>query len=263
MNTSGEAERRILQYLQGKRIHPAILLSGADQEERLRVAKRMAQFLFCKTASLCGECSNCRRVEKEIHPDFLLQKAEEDSIKIEQIRQICLQMNITPLEGGAKVCILEECDRMTSSAANALLKNLEEPGELRYFLLLTSRPNELLATVLSRCIQFSLEPVGSLLDETFSIEAEQWMQDLMQSKNPQALLAKINDKVTCARFVTFLQERVHESFTGRRAVPFTGLPPSKFALLSIFDELLLLEWRLRSNANYGLLVEDFLRGNLL
>jgi DNA polymerase-3 subunit delta' len=100
-------------------------------------------------------CRSCRQIEARTHPDFFLiepdQEAATPQIKIEQIREIEQQMMYRPLVGDRKICVIDEADRMTIGAANALLKTLEEPPDHSLFLLISSRPASLPATVRSRC----------------------------------------------------------------------------------------------------------------
>lgn len=100
-------------------------------------AKGIAKFLLCKSRgqSYCGACSSCLRIEKEIHPDVLIiGESEEDSLKVDAIRELSHQMAIAPLESDSKICIIDECHRMNTASSNAFLKTLEEPGVGRYFL---------------------------------------------------------------------------------------------------------------------------------
>lgn len=139
----------------------AYLFFGEDGIGKRLAALRFAQTINCETdygpegPDACGACRSCRQIEARTHPDFLLIEPDQEQanpqIKIEQIRELEQQLVYHPLVGRRKVCLIDEADRMTPGAANALLKTLEEPPDHSLLLLITSRPSALLATVRSRC----------------------------------------------------------------------------------------------------------------
>ncbi|MGH7253350.1 MAG: DNA polymerase III subunit delta', partial [Nitrospiraceae bacterium] len=143
------------------RVAHAYLFFGEGGIGKRRAALRFAQALNCETdygpegPDACGACRSCRQIEARTHPDFLLIEPDQEQanpqIKIEQIRELEQQLVYHPLVGRRKVCLIDDADRMTPGAANALLKTLEEPPDHSLLLLITSRPSALLATVRSRC----------------------------------------------------------------------------------------------------------------
>lgn len=269
--SSQALQQRLFSYLRGGRVHPAIILSGGDRDEKFQIAKTMAKFLLCANRGqkvFCGECSPCRRVEKDIHPDVLVLREEgEETLKIDSIREICHQMEVSSIEGGAKICIIDECHRMNAASANAFLKTLEEPGDRRYFWLLTSQPGALLPTVQSRCLQFSFKPQAEGATATPDDEkVVAAFQEFLTSGATNRLLAALPDKENCLAFLVFLQRQLRQAlvspFLGGHALPaLQKLSP--YNLLSSFEGALALEGRLRSNANYGLLLESYLRQHFM
>jgi hypothetical protein len=196
-------------------------------------------------------------VEKDLHPDVLILREEgEEILKIESIREICQQMLVGSLEGGAKICIIDECHRMNSSAANAFLKTLEEPGASRHFWLLSSQPGALLPTVLSRCLQFSLRPDARDEEDESNARFTAVFHDFLKSRSLGPLVASFKEKEDGVAFSRFLQRRFRDAVVTPPA-DFPGATP--YAVLSAFEGAVELEGRLRSNANYGLLLESFLR----
>lgn len=136
----------------------------------------------------CGECSACTRAvprddtRRPIHPDVVVierglyapqsigrRTPETQDISIDQIRTLVLARSaFAPHEGRAKVFIVRRADELSVSAANALLKTLEEPGARTHFILLTAQPEALLPTILSRTQRVRFAPlpdevVGELL----------------------------------------------------------------------------------------------------
>jgi replication-associated recombination protein RarA len=258
-------QRRLLRYLQGGRVHQAILLTGPDVSLKLDIGKAIARFLLCKNPennNFCGECSNCRRIEKEIHPDVvILREPEEDTIKIETIREVTHQMGILPLEGEKKVCLIDECHRMNQAASNAFLKTLEEPGAGRYFLLMTTQPGSLLPTLLSRMVQFPFKPETELPleDETETAEFSSLFQKFLEQGNPMTVTSALTEKDRTLRFLQFLETQLRgATLSGKTALPSLKNLPQE-SLTEKFHAVLDLEGRLRSNASYALMLEDLLR----
>ena len=102
----------------------------------------------------CGDCSACRRIVRGMHADVqTIEPGETGSIKIDQVREAIDRAVYRPFEGRRRVTIIEQADALVAAAQNALLKTLEEPLPASVFVLVTSRPDALLATVRSRCAQ--------------------------------------------------------------------------------------------------------------
>jgi DNA polymerase-3 subunit delta' len=144
-----------------QRVAHAYLFHGEAAIGKRLTALRFVQALNCErrpdTASIdsCGACRSCQQIEARTYPDFLLIEPDQElatpQIKIEQIRDIEQQIMYRPLISERKVCLIDEADRMTIGAANALLKTLEEPPGHSLFILVSSRPAALPATIRSRC----------------------------------------------------------------------------------------------------------------
>jgi DNA polymerase-3 subunit delta' len=110
----------------------------------------------------CGVCAACTRIARGVHPDVLLvEPGDNGSIKIDQVRDIVDRAAYRPFEGRRRVVIFDEADALVSAAQNALLKTLEEPPSSSVFILVTSRPDVLLATVRSRCPQLRFRPLSA------------------------------------------------------------------------------------------------------
>ena len=100
----------------------------------------------------CGTCASCTRIARLVHADVLLvEPGDTGVIKVDQVRDVVERTAYRPFEGRRRVVIVDEADAMLSEAQNALLKTLEEPPSASMFVLVTSRPDELLPTVRSRC----------------------------------------------------------------------------------------------------------------
>lgn len=144
---------------------PSLMLAGPDGIGKRLVAVSTAQALNCTAPTpipfdACGACPACRRIARGVHPDVMLvAPGENGSIRIDQVRDIIERVAYRPFEGRRRVVIIDEADALVPAAQNALLKTLEEPPSLSVFMLITSRPDVLLATVRSRCPRLRFRPL--------------------------------------------------------------------------------------------------------
>lgn len=144
-----------------QRLAHAYLFHGEAAIGKRTTALCFSQALNCETnvpgemIDACGVCRSCRQIESRTHPDFFVIEPDSEAttpqIKIEQVREIDQQIMYRPLIGERKICLIDKADCMTIGAANALLKTLEEPPDHSLFLVVTSRPAALPATIRSRC----------------------------------------------------------------------------------------------------------------
>lgn len=138
---------------------PALLLAGTAGIGKRRTAVAMAQATNCLQPvtrefeiDACGECASCRRIERGVHPDVILvEPGDTGTIKVDQVRDVIDRAGYRPFEGRRRAVIIDEADAMVPAAQNALLKTLEEPPSASIFILVSSMPDALLATVRSRC----------------------------------------------------------------------------------------------------------------
>ncbi|MEX1197186.1 MAG: DNA polymerase III subunit delta' [Pseudohongiellaceae bacterium] len=150
------------QYRQG-RLHHAWLLHGPEGIGKLDFAMALAAARLCRNASdtgaACGECKACRLMRAGSHPDLLQVVPEENrsALKIDRIRQVGEFVSQTATySGSARVVVLAPAEALGQGAANALLKNLEEPPGDSLFLLISHVPGAVLPTIRSRCQPLSL-----------------------------------------------------------------------------------------------------------
>ncbi len=137
--------------LANQRVAHAYLFEGPDGVGKRLVALALARALLCQTGRGCGDCSPCRKVDHNNHPDIHLLDAEGTTIKIDQVRALQKQLSLRPLEGEYRICLIDGAERLNPAAANALLKTLEEPQPNTVMILLSSQPEALLTTIRSRC----------------------------------------------------------------------------------------------------------------
>ncbi len=115
----------------------------------------------------CGECRACQLVASGSHPDLHIVESEHvgASLKIDQVRRLEHTLSLTPVEGRCQVAILRRFEEATTSAANALLKTLEEPSPQVVLVVLAQEADLLLPTIVSRCQHVPLRPLPVTLVE--------------------------------------------------------------------------------------------------
>ena len=158
-----------------KRPAHGLLFKGTKGIGKLDLAINFAQSLLCQqpvvSGFACGNCPSCHWFEQGSHPDYRLLQPEvlsldgEESesgkkpskqISVDQIRGLADFFGMTSHQGGRRVIIIHPAEAMNTNAANALLKSLEEPPPGLLFLLVSHKPQQLLPTILSRCLSFAL-----------------------------------------------------------------------------------------------------------
>ncbi|MBA4391434.1 MAG: DNA polymerase III subunit delta' [Syntrophus sp. (in: bacteria)] len=145
-------------FLEHKNIPHAFLFYGQEGIGKKLIAKEFIKYLFCETASACGECRPCKKIQGGNHPDLITIEGE-DSIGIDQSRMLSKEIYEYPYESEKRAIILDRAERLTHEAANALLKTLEEPPPFNHFFLITSAEQEVPLTIRSRCTRVFFTPL--------------------------------------------------------------------------------------------------------
>ena len=173
----------------GGRLSHAYLLHGTAGTGKKTLARIFAAGLLCNAENgPCGECTACRKVEKEIHPDLITVRPPEGKamITVDQVRALREEVHMRPNEGRYRVVLIEGAEKMNLSASNALLKVLEEPPPYLIFVLTADNRTLLPETIASRCICLELCEVSAL-------QAEKWLVRQFPDEDPAA----IDEAVLC------------------------------------------------------------------
>lgn len=155
MQSTETVSTAILKSLsKANKIPNSILITGADSNRRLELARLIACLLVCEQRVACGRCTACQRIQRNVSLDFAVIIPEGQSVKVEQIREA--RQIISMAHSGPFILYVENAHLMTTEAQNAFLKSLEEPGKNIYIVLGAATTDSMLPTILSRCYKIPL-----------------------------------------------------------------------------------------------------------
>ena len=147
-----EAKSFLINELKSRREQGTYIFYGEDRELLMEFALAYAKALTCKNAEndFCGVCDSCIRMDSLTHGDLEIYE-DSNGIKIDEIREIAYRVSTASYEGGNRIFILKDVEKMKKEAANALLKMIEEPEKGDFFILLANNLN-ILPTIKSRAM---------------------------------------------------------------------------------------------------------------
>ena len=171
-------QEQLKAHLQGAlethKVSHAYIISGEKSSGKEYIARIFAMALQCERGGIepCNECHSCKQAISRNQPDIIYVSHEKsNTIGVEDIReQINNDIGIKPYSSPRKVYIMNEGEKMTPQAQNALLKTLEEPPAYAVILILTSNVEELLPTIISRCVVLNMKPVSDALVKKYLME---------------------------------------------------------------------------------------------
>ena len=147
------------------KISQAYLITGESMQGKEFIARIFANALVCEDPvdgiNPCGKCRSCIQAGTRNHPDIITVTHDKPgTVSVDDVRaQIVSDAQIKPYQSKWKIYIMNEAEKMTPQAQNALLKTLEEPPEYVVIMLLTTSKTAMLSTVISRCVQLDMRPV--------------------------------------------------------------------------------------------------------
>lgn len=173
-------QEQIVEHLKSaikmQKISHAYILQGERSSGKEFIAKVFAAALQCEKqeGEPCEECRSCKQAASGNQPDIIKVTHEKpNTIGVEDIRKVTGDIAIKPYSSSRKIYIINEAEKMTVQAQNALLKTLEEPPAYAVILLLTTNVDTLLPTIQSRCVLLTMKPVNDEAVKKFL------MKDLM------------------------------------------------------------------------------------
>lgn len=192
-----------------KKISHAYLLCGEAGSGKRLVAEAFAKTLLCEEGGIeaCGKCKSCKQIESGNHPDFRPVLREKATLGVKEIReQVTADVQIKPYSSEYKIYLIDEAEKMTEEAQNALLKTIEEPPEYAVFLLSVSRQELLLQTVLSRCVLLPFYPVATEKIKQFLME-KHGVPDYLADSAASFSAGLVGRAVQYAESETFIEQR--------------------------------------------------------
>jgi DNA polymerase-3 subunit delta' len=248
--------QQIKQLIKSDRLPHALFLHGNQGLGKSDFAISLANALLCKqpTADLqaCGSCQACKLLAANTHPDLYYLKpvpAEKTkskkptlNIRIDDIRELCNKLNQTSQYGGYRVAIIEQADQLTPSAANSLLKTLEEPGNDVLMILTSARSHRLPVTIRSRCqlMRFAVpdekQSLSWLIEKQQGTDSseKQLQQALKQAYgSPLAALQHLQE----AEQLQVLAEAMTANISGKNSLPYAA-KLAKFSKMQILEGMM-------------------------
>lgn len=158
-------KEHLMNAIKLNKVSHAYILNGEEGIGKKTIAAVFAKAVQCERggAEPCGECHSCIQAESNNQPDIIWVKHEKpSSIGVEDVRlQVNSDILIKPYSSRYKVYIIDDAQKMTVQAQNALLKTIEEPPAYGIIMLLTTNADSFLPTILSRCVTLNLKPLSS------------------------------------------------------------------------------------------------------
>ncbi len=177
--------------LTGRLAH-AYLITGRSRKVLEEAAEQILALMHCGESEAtrpCGSCIACKQALARQHPDSLWVEPSSKSrqIVVSQIDEVLQHVTQTSFSGGWKTIVLMDADRLNEQSANKILKTLEEPPKRSLFLLFTNSPDEVLATILSRCQRLFLTSI----DKDSQREAHDIILEVMSETDDSGFIAAL------------------------------------------------------------------------
>ena len=210
------SQQQISQQIRNNKLPHALVLSGVQGAGYEELSLWLINVLLCQQCHVnsnqaeahhrdqrhvlepvlapCGHCKTCKLFTGGNYPDHLTLSTDKATIGVDEVRNLSHFFEKTAHIGHAKTALVTQADRMTISAANALLKTLEEPTSNSFIILTTDRADTLLPTIISRCQQIEIRPpVGKALMAAFSSKnAQQHSHNVSHSTKKSEIFANLS-----------------------------------------------------------------------
>ncbi len=206
------------------RLAHAYLFTGDQLDDLERVALTLAKTLNCQSpireggaaVDCCDRCLACQKIDHGNHADvhWIRPESKTRIITIEQMRDLMKEIQLKPTEAEYKIAVVVAADRLRVEAANAFLKTLEEPPPKSVLILLSTEPQRLLETILSRCLRLSF--AGEGLRQLSSAQNE-WLTAFseMAAAEQKSLLGRYRLMDVLLRRLTEMKSSIEQTLTAR------------------------------------------------
>ena len=155
-----DAKDILIKTIKSKNLLNSYLFVGEEGIGKKEIAIEFARMILCEAEDFENDsaCTSCIKFDSNNHPDFSLIESESNYISVDNIREIVDDVYQKPINSNRKIIIINDAEYMNESAQNAFLKTLEDPPSYVTIILITSREDMLLNTILSRCtrLQFNI-----------------------------------------------------------------------------------------------------------
>lgn len=216
---NASVKESIRRFVSAQRIPNSLLFAGPEGVGKKQFALELARAIVCPSRrenEACGECISCRRINKfelpsqsadakeydavffSEHPDVGIVVPANRTLRVGSIRALEAEANFRPYEATARVFIIDEAHKMNDTAANALLKTLEEPPSTSHIFVVTSKPNSLLPTIRSRLQALRFAPVEASEIEHLLLTTHKYSQEdarLIASSANGSVAAAVSAKI--------------------------------------------------------------------
>lgn len=246
-NISGHEQ--IIEHLQNairlNKVSHAYIINGEKGSGKKLIANTFAKALQCeeKGVNPCGRCTSCMQTESENNPDIIRVTHEKASIGVDDIRiSVNNDIGVKPYRAPYKIYIIDEAEKMTEQAQNAILKTIEEPPSYAIILLLTANLNTLLPTIQSRCITLNLKTISTPVIKEY----------LMRNHNVPDYLAELS--------ATFSQGNIGRAIKFATSEDFIKTKEEVLHLLKVIDDMELFEMieEIKKLSEHKLEINDYI-----
>jgi DNA polymerase-3 subunit delta' len=206
------------------RLGHAYLFAGDQLEELESLARTLAKTLNCQSpvktggvaTDCCDACLSCQKIDHDTHADVHWARPESKSriVTVEQTRELMREIQLKPTGAEYKVAIIAGADRLNVQAANAFLKTLEEPPGKSVLILLSTEPQRILETILSRCLRLNFFGEGTRSLDPAQME---WLAhfDTLAANEQKSLLGRYRLLDALLQRLGEIRVRVGETLTAR------------------------------------------------
>lgn len=253
-------QKHLCQAFGRNRLAHALLLVGDDQEDKQHAARFIAKLVLCGSPP-CERCNDCSQVNAGQHLNVeWVQSTTCSDIRIDQVREIRDSLKLRSFNSKPRFIIFADINALTTQAANALLKSIEEPGSDQYFILLASSRSMVLKTLSSRCQTLSIpSSVGRAKGDELLVQQSEHVISRMRNASLAGRMGLIDDvlkyETDKSTLMLYVQKRLHSQIL---AFANKSSKERRDALLKPIEATTQARLNLERNANLQLTLENWL-----